>query len=78
MTHSKRTLPETRVTGQFKEIVQEGWNAKCIVDKRYRVNYLLVSYVYQQHEKRKRFEFPPDTSYQEMLKQIPTTLEFTV
>jgi len=63
---------ETKKTIFYNGIVTELWNIRAFKDNRKRVNALIVNYFdLNNFEYRKKFEFPTDKSYKEMMDSIP-------
>lgn len=57
---------------KFSHIVSETFDIRSFDDRRKKVNRIIVSYLDENDiEYRKRYEFDRNTSYDDMIKQIP-------
>lgn len=59
----------------FKEIEREQYNVRSFDDQRRRVNRLIVVFTDGKYDFVKRFEFPTQTSYHEMLLEVPKSIK---
>ena len=60
---------------KFSHIARETFDARSFDDRRKKVNLIIVSYLDEDGiEYRKRYEFDRNTSYDDMIKQIPQTI----
>ena len=66
------------MTLQLNEIIKESFNVRSNKDRRKKVNKIIASYLDNTGiEYRKGYEFDTITSYDNMIKFIPKTLEVT-